>query len=82
MPFLFGATLISVAPSTLAMSCPACECDLTLHQPDPELPNRLLATCDECKSWFLANSEGVCVTRLPEFATTLSHCKATWAHKR
>ncbi len=55
------------APSTLAMSCPACECDLTLHQPDPELPNRLLATCDECKSWFLANSEGVVVTRVPEF---------------
>ena len=38
--------------------CPRCECSLTLHQPDSDLPDRLLATCDECKSWHLATSEG------------------------
>lgn len=46
------------APSSLTLCCPQCECELVLHQPDPELADRLLATCDECKSWFLANSEG------------------------
>ena len=55
------------APSVLAISCPSCEADLTLHQPDPELADRLLAICEECKSWFLANSEGVVLTRVPEF---------------
>ncbi len=59
-----------VSQSAFAMSCPACECELTLHQPDPELPGRLLATCDECKSWFLANFEGIVmpVAELPDDA--------------
>jgi hypothetical protein len=55
------------APSALVLSCPSCEADLTLHQPDPELSDRLLATCDECKSWFLANADGVVLARVPEF---------------
>jgi hypothetical protein len=55
------------APSSLAMCCPECECELTFHQPDPELADRLLATCDECKSWFLANSERDLLMALPEF---------------
>ena len=55
------------AQDSLAMCCPRCECDLTLHQPNPELADRLLATCDECKSWFLANSDGVVLIRVPEF---------------
>ena len=55
------------APGSLMVCCPHCECELTLHQPDPELADRLLATCDECKSWFLANSDGVVLIRVPEF---------------
>jgi hypothetical protein len=42
---------------------------LSFHQPDPDLPDRLLATCDECKSWFLANNDGtilVPVSKLPK----------------
>ena len=38
--------------------CPRCGCSLTLHQPDPELADRLLATCDDCKSWYLTNPSG------------------------
>ena len=37
--------------------CPSCGCLLTLHQPDLELPDRLLATCDDCKSWYLTIPE-------------------------
>ena len=52
------------AADQLATCCPGCEAQLTLHQPDPELPNRLLATCDECKSWYLTNSQGEALTPL------------------
>jgi hypothetical protein len=55
------------APISLVICCPSCEADLTFHQPDTELADRLLATCDECKSWFLANSVGVVLTRVSEF---------------
>jgi hypothetical protein len=36
-------------------SCPRCACLMTLHQPDPELTDRLLAVCEYCKSWYLTN---------------------------
>jgi len=48
----------------LVLACPRCECPLALHQPDPELSDRLLATCDECKSWFLADSQGTALVPL------------------
>ena len=51
---------------SLGMSCPRCEGWLTLHQPDADLPDRLLATCSECKSWFLASSDATALARLPE----------------
>jgi hypothetical protein len=38
-----------------SFACPSCGCCLTLHQPDPELADRLLATCDDCKSWYVTN---------------------------
>ena len=52
------------AADQVATSCPQCEAQLTLHQPDPELPHRLLATCDECKSWYLTDSQGEALTPL------------------
>lgn len=42
----------------VCVGCPACEGVLTLHQPDADLPDRLLATCEECKSWYLSNQDG------------------------
>ncbi len=33
--------------------CPECGDYLNVHMPDPELADRLLATCGECKSWFV-----------------------------
>ena len=35
---------------------PAAEKNLIVHQPDPETPDRLLGTCDECKSWYLMDA--------------------------
>lgn len=36
-------------------SCPRCACVMTLHQPDPELTECLLAICEYCKAWYLTN---------------------------
>jgi hypothetical protein len=42
--------------------CLDCQTELVLHQPDPDLPDRLLGTCVKCKSWFLIEAaEGVLV---------------------
>jgi hypothetical protein len=55
-----------VAPASMSICCPRCEYSLTLHQPDFGLPDRLLATCDECKSWFLANCDGTVLIPVPK----------------
>ena len=44
--------------SLAVVCCPRCANALMLHQPDPGLPDRILATCDECKSWYLSNPGG------------------------
>ena len=33
--------------------CPSCGADLEVHQPQPDQPNRLLGTCDECGTWAI-----------------------------
>jgi hypothetical protein len=37
------------------IACPNCSSPLTLHQPDPELADRLLGTCERCKHWYLVD---------------------------
>jgi hypothetical protein len=32
-------------------ACPRCGSHLDLHQPQPNLPDRLLGTCDSCDLW-------------------------------
>ena len=55
-----------LAPSALSICCPRCEYSLSLHQPDSDLPDRLLATCGDCRSWFLTDSDGLVLIPLPE----------------
>jgi hypothetical protein len=53
------------AAGQAVICCPWCKCSLILHQPDPDLPNRLIATCDGCKSWFLtADPDGTALVPL------------------
>jgi hypothetical protein len=33
--------------------CLECRKPLDVHQPDADLPDRMLATCDDCKGWHL-----------------------------
>lgn len=40
--------------------CTYCRCQMALHMPDPDQPDRMLGTCLTCKSWFLIDrDEGV-----------------------
>jgi hypothetical protein len=43
-----------IKPETLEYPpvCPCCGQELSLHQPDENLPTQLLATCDDCSRWF------------------------------
>jgi hypothetical protein len=45
--------------------CPGCRHILTLHQPEPRSPDRLVGTCDECESWFLIHATARLMLRLP-----------------
>ncbi len=36
-----------------ALLCMQCGESLELHQPDSGFPNRMLGTCDACRTWFL-----------------------------
>jgi hypothetical protein len=40
-------------PGGAAPDCPRCGGYLTLHQPDPQRPRRLLGACCECGGWCL-----------------------------
>lgn len=38
-------------------ACPGCGSALDLHQPDIELPERLLGVCESCKGWYVLDGE-------------------------
>ncbi len=61
----FGHDFGSFETDSSVIHCPRCRCLVVIHQPDPELPDRFLATCDECKSWFLANQGGLTSSAFP-----------------
>ena len=46
--------------------CSGCHRDLALHQPDPQSPDRLLGTCEECHAWFLILAVPGLMIRLPD----------------
>ena len=49
---------VPVSPDGLStVECLSCGKSLDIHQPDPELPDRMLATCDECSSWHLVECQ-------------------------
>jgi hypothetical protein len=52
MVFELNAQIIELGPSEAAPCCPLCEQELSLHQPDENLPSQLLATCDYCSAWY------------------------------
>jgi hypothetical protein len=49
----------------VAPCCPRCEAPLALHQPDPQLPDRLLAVCEECTAWYVSDPSGILLAPIP-----------------
>jgi hypothetical protein len=58
----------------LPILCQNCGYALTLHQPDPELPERLLGSCAECKCWYLTNPRGATLTLISRGTKRLRSC--------
>lgn len=58
---------LGAAPQDLAVfRCLTCQVLLTIHQPDVNLPDRLLGTCPECRCWFLVDAGSGILVRLPD----------------
>lgn len=54
-------------PDCLAeVGCPQCDAYLAIHEPDRELPDRLLGICGGCGSWFMIDSRAGLMLRLPD----------------
>lgn len=49
-----------------SLVCGQCEAPLAFHQPEPRTPGRILATCEECDSWYLLDVSRRWMLRLPE----------------
>ena len=49
------ATVPACLDGLSLISCLSCRKPLDIHQPDPDLPERILATCEACKSWHLVD---------------------------
>jgi hypothetical protein len=50
-------SITSVAIDGMAdLPCRACGAVLDVCQPDPNLPDRFLATCPDCLTWFLVET--------------------------
>ena len=53
-----------------AVHCLNCQKRLDVHQPDADLPYRMLATCEACKSWHVVHCDPIepraLITLLPE----------------
>ena len=50
--FRFTMDLESDEPLS-QIRCSGCASLMAGHMPDPDLPERLLATCERCKSWYV-----------------------------
>jgi hypothetical protein len=53
-------------PAPGGSTCGTCDVPLDIHQPDPDLPDRLLGTCRVCKAWWLLDGEAELMARLPD----------------
>jgi hypothetical protein len=39
------------AGNLAGLKCPGCDSPLAIHQPEIEIPDRLLGTCESCGLW-------------------------------
>ena len=65
---LFERTRFEVANQIL---CARCQSELESHQPDVELPERLLGTCEGCGTWYLIDADAGVMFALPDVKTLI-----------
>ena len=69
VPLSLTFRVFSSVDSLANIHCLACAGPLDFHQPDPDLPQRMLGTCDSCKTWYLITftqaSDDVVLVQLP-----------------
>lgn len=49
--------------------CAHCHEPLDLHQPDPDLPEREIGTCLDCRTWYLIDASANLMYPLPDLKT-------------
>jgi hypothetical protein len=37
------------------LACPVCQTSLEIHQPDLDMPERLLGSCPSCRNWTIVD---------------------------
>lgn len=65
MRTVFVAVDVLRLQSLCRLACLHCGEELAIHQPDPEMPERMLATCAECRSWYLIDCVASVMVLLP-----------------
>jgi len=64
-----------VCEQSVHAKCLKCSSDLILHQPDMNLPERLLGVCESCKHWhlidFVSGAEPGVMVMLPDLEVVL-----------
>jgi hypothetical protein len=66
--------IVSTSPDSLtSLFCLGCRSVLDVHQPDADLPDRMLATCAHCKGWHVVqwatDGKTVLMALLPDLAS-------------
>jgi hypothetical protein len=61
--------LTAEADDYSSVCCTDCHARLVIHQPDLEVPGRLLGTCLKCHAWFLIAAGAEVMLRLPDEET-------------
>lgn len=72
MTFTLRILAVPVCPDGQSpLKCLNCRNALDIHQPDGNLPDRMLATCPECRAWYLiecGTGAGAVIVLLPDCA--------------
>jgi hypothetical protein len=71
VPFSSGKIASSPTKKLLLFCYQRRESLLTIHQPDQKETDRLLATCEDCKSWYVTDTRGSVKIRVSGLAENL-----------
>lgn len=54
IPLSLRVARVPIPPDgPISVDCLECDTPVEIHQPDSELPERMLCTCEQCQSWYL-----------------------------